>query len=325
MDKIASLFSEAYFIPVYILLLVFIIHKYKKFIAKKKKDKELEQLRLKEEQKRLEEEQKLEQKRLEEEQKEAEKKAKIEAFHNSVDIDSEIVSILSIIESKNAVSISNFEKGLEHLLEKNGNPCEVKDILLTAQKALFHRAIACKDQVAIIIATQYFIIEVVKGSPIHSIRTRFKFYSYADDLNEECAHSYIQAVYGIAGRVLNYFKYITEGNSEYNYQAITPEDFLEVIENSKTLKSITDTDPFIADETRKQWAEKLYKAPLDIVKYSALNEIFDNEVFIDRAYFLMYEVIYESLEDGSDYKDNISIEKIAFTHLTYFKKLYGDN
>lgn len=262
-------------------------------------------------------EEKREQARLQKEQEEREKQERLNAFIESINIDEEFNYIFSVLEKSNSINKSNFEKGLKQILEKNGNPYEVKDILPAVQKALFHRAFACKDNSAMIVAMEYFKINIIH----YEFSTKYALFvdpTTNPAVHTICAHQFIQTLYGIAGHALNYSK---KGHSECNYQAITPEDFLEVIENSNMLKSYTDADPFKADETRKQWAEEMYNAPLDMVKSSALNEMLENELFIDEAYFLTYMFIYKS-SDGSEYNDNISIDKIASTYMSYVEEYH---
>ena len=293
MDKITSLFSEGYFIPVSILLLVFIYFKYNKFVAKKKNDK------------------KLEQKRLEEEKKEAEKKAKLEAFHNSVDIDSEIVSILSVLKSSKAVSISNFEKGVAQLLEKNEIQYSVESVLSDFKKALFAKGFVGKDNVAKILAIEYFMRDVIYNELVN------KTYFYLRTLGN-CGPLFVKTLYGIAGHAMNYKN---KGYDEINYQTITAADFIGIIENSDTLKSHTDEDPFKVDEVRKEWANDICSAPFKLIESSELNEMFEKEVFIDEALYLTYMSICQDKGVGCN-DENDSVDKIAAIYLAYIKESY---
>lgn len=288
---IAGLFTDGATLTIAFLLFVLIYYKYNKFVTKKKEDERLEQ------------------KRLEEEKKEAEKKAKLEAFHNSVDIDTELVSILAVLENSKAVSTANFEKGVAQLLEKNEIQFSAVSVLADFKKALFTKAFVGKDDVAKILAMEYFKRDVIYLGLANKVYFNYKLLGKDGTL-------FVKALYGIAGHAMNYKN---KGNNKSNYQPITAADFIEIIENSDILKSHTDKDPFKVEETRKEWANDLCSAPFKLIESSGLNEIFEKEEVIDEALYLTYVFICQDERNGhSEEKD--CVDEIAETYLNYCEK-----
>lgn len=276
--------------------------------------------------KRLQEERELqekkEQKRLQKEKELKERQEKVREFFESVNIDEELDFILSVLE-KNAASAENFEKGINNLINKTGTTLSKNDLLPTMQKELFRRAFTTPNSAAAIsVAMDYFIWFFVKDT-MNGLFSLYMPSSLSQKKGVAIGDSkdfFIKALYGIAGRAMNYRK---NGYGQESYRKLAPEDFMDIIENDNALKSYTDADPFKADEVRKVWAKDLCDVPLKIIESSKVGFLFENEDHIDAAFYFAYMTL--CLDCGENADEEVSVSKIARVYLdclnAYYRKI----
>ena len=279
---------------------------------KKNKEKEREAQERKEQERKEQEKVRKEQ----EEKKKKEREEAFETFYSSVNLDEELDYIFSVLD-KNEVSVSNFEKGVEHFITKSETILTKEDILPAMQKALFNRAFSdttCTG--ARVVAIDYFIWEVIRAKLLN------EYVSFAVSREKgsrliEFEEPFIKALYGAAGHAFNYLK---NDLKQEKYQTMTPADFLPVIEESDVLKSYTDEDPFAVQEVRKKWANDIYNAPLEFVRSSELKDLLTEEEHMDAMYYLTYVVLCENEEDCVE---NASVDTIASVYTNYLKEIYS--
>lgn len=253
------------------------------------------------------------------EEKAAEEKAKAtEALWASVNLDQELDNIFAVLE-KSSATVSNFEKGLDHFASKAEAPLKREDVLPKMKKALFDRAFdGDNNTVAKAVAVDYFIKDVVK-LPMYEKYMRFAIAKEKGDFSGWMG-SYVQVLYGIAGRAFTYqFNHKNNNLQPESYQAITPEVFKTIIENNEVLQSYTDSDPFTVDTVRQTWSNTLCKAPLEMVRSSKLGDLLDNEQRIDEMCYLAYTVLPKVGEDSGE---NASVTEIAVTYNDFLKEMY---
>lgn len=275
------------------------------------------------EQERIEKERKeqIERERIEkelQEQKEQERRAKENAvndFLSSVDLDKELDYIFSVLENSQ-VTAHNFEKGVEHLLSKSETTVTMGDVLPALKKVLFARAFTDSQCTAAkVVATDYFMSDIVERGLL-SLYISFDT-SRAGGSFAVMEEPFIKALFGVAGRVVNYK---SKGLNGERYQSMAPDDFISVIEESDVLKSYTDTDPFAADEKRRSWTEKLYRAPLELVSSSRLNSLLNDEEYVDMLYYNTYIVLRSGQEASAE---SVSVAGVANAYLEYLKEFYS--
>ena len=281
-------------------------------IAKKKK--------LEEEQKQIEKE---ENKKLAEEKEKDEKKAQLEAtvkeFCDSINVDDELNHILSVLE-KSSINAANFEKGVAQLVKKGGASIPQEAVLPVLKKALFDRAFANNDcPTAKVVVIDYFIRDIIQAG----LFTKYVPFVVSRESGSSAAAMtmevpFIKTLFGIAGRAMNYRM---KGLSKENYQTLTSEDFIAIIEDSDALKSYTDKDPFTVDEVRKSWANDIYNAPLELIKSGKLSDMLENEKYVDEAFYITYVAICKDLKE--DPEEAVSVYKITSVYLNYLKEYHN--
>ncbi len=238
----------------------------------------------------------------------------IEDFKATVDIPAELDYIFSVLE-KSGATASNFEKGLEHFFSKTETPLTKEQILPMMKEALFARAFGSDDYaIAKVVAVDYFIQDVVKGEMLTQYM-RFAI-ARAKYPTAEMIEPFVKALYGVAGRAFNY-QYNSEGAE--SYQALTPDAFKLIIENSEVLQSYTDEDPFAKDTVREKWANDMYTTPLNMVRSSQMGNALDNEKYLDEMCYLAYTVLREEQESDGE---NASIAAIAVAYSDFLKAIY---
>ena len=226
----------------------------------------------------------------------------------------EIDAILSVLEKSRATA-DTFEKGVAHVFDKNEIKIPKEKFLLIMKEELFTRAFANNDCItAKAVAMDYFKESVIDGTKglfdkyMRFRASRDQGYGLAD-----FEHPFIKSLYGITGRAVNYKIY---GLKSDDYQLVSPEYYMDMIEGSDVLKSYTDKDPFTADEVRKTWANDLYNAPLQLVNDSDLSSALNDEKHIDEAFYIVYLGICQEL--GVDSNE----ASIASSYLEYMEKKY---
>ena len=266
------------------------------------------------EQERLEKEKALQE---QEEQERLEKEKTINDFLSSIEVDKELDYIFTVLE-KSGASASNFEKGIEHLLSKSEATITREDVVPALKKVLFTRAFTdVKCVVAKAVATDYFMRDVIDNGLL-SLYMRFAISREKGSVSYAFMEEpFVKALYGVAGHAVNYLR---NGMEQENYQTTIPGDFISIIENSDVLKSYTDSDPFTADEVRKQWAQDLYSSPLEIVHSSRLSSFLDKEEYVDALCYLAYTTLCHDQEDSVE---NVGVAKIACVYMDYLKEYYN--
>ena len=165
------------------------------------------------------------------------------------------------------------------------------------------------------VAIDYFKKSVIDNNRTGLLGNYMKFKVSRDEGYglADFEHPFIKSLYGISGRAINYKSHGLESS---DYQLVSPEYYMDVIEGSDVLKSYTDKDPFTADEVRKTWSNDICKAPIELVNASGLSSAFNDEKQIDEAFYIVYLGICQEL--GVD-SNEISI---GDAYLDYLKKLY---
>ena len=249
-----------------------------------------------------------------EEQKRREKERLINDFFASINLNEELEYIFTVLEKSGATAI-NFEKGVDRMLSTTEAPLPKEEILPAVKKALYTRAFADTEcAVAKAVATDYFVSAVVNDG----LLTQYMRFAISREKGSYAfmEEPFIKALYGVAGRVINY---MNNGLAGGNYRTMTYVNFSSIIESSDVLKSYTDSDPFAADEVRAKWAEDLCNAPLEIVKSSRVSSLLDNEEYVDALYYFAYI----KLCGNEDPAENIGVAKIAGVYLEYLKAYYN--
>ena len=253
-----------------------------------------------------------EQERLEKERK---KEEAVAAFFSSIDLDQELEYIFGILE-KSVASASNFEKGVEHLLSKAGATITKADVLPAMKKELFARTFGEPwSAVSEFVLTEYFIRDVFDRKFL-LLYQDFITWRNRHNGNENLlsrVHSFIQALFGVAGRVVSYHNTY---EMQKAYVPMTPDDFIGIIENNDTLKSYTDKDPFTASEVRAAWTPKLYNLPLEILEVNNWNDLLNEEKQIDAMYYYAYKRICK--ENSAD---QFSVAIVSSVLLDYVEEL----
>ena len=265
------------------------------------------------------EQERLEKERAEKEREEQEKKEKEKAIGNfisSVEADDGMDYIFSVLE-KSGASASNFEKGIEHLISRTETILTKTEVLPAVKKLLFTRAFAdTESAIAKAVATDYFMGDIVSGALLSSY-VRFAVAREGRSYIAAMEEPFIKALYGVAGRVVNY---LSNRSEQGDYRTMTPDDFLPVIEDSDVLKSYTDGDPFVVDVMRKKWAEALCSSSYELVKSSRMNNLLEKEEYVDAMYFYAYTQLCQDEENPIE---NVCVAKVANVYITYLKEYYN--
>ena len=268
------------------------------------------------EQQKAVEKKKIAEQRAAEEKKIAEQKAADEEkeFLATFNAAGEIDAILSVLEKSHATA-DNFEKGVAHAFDKNEIKIPKEKFLLIMKNELFTRAFTNNDSVtAKAVAIDYFKESVIDSTT--GLLDKYMRFKVSRDQGYGLAdfeHPFIKSLYGIVGRATNYKAH---GLTSGDYQLVSPEYYIDVIEGSDVLKSYTDKDPFTVDEVRKTWSNDLYNAPIELVTANGLSSAFNDEKQIDEAFYIVYLGICQEL--GVD-SNEVSIGDAYFD---YLKKIY---
>lgn len=252
-----------------------------------------------------------EQERLE---KERQKEEAVSAFFSSIDLDQEMNYILDVLQNSVATA-SNFEKGVELMLSKNGATFTKEDVLPAMKKELFARTFGEPwSAVAEYILTEYFISDIINKKLLALIKNFVVSKRCTDPTAlEKMRNPFLQTLYGIAGRVANYHNtFMKQGT----YTSMAPDDFIGIIENSNELKYYTDQDPFKANEVRAAWTPKLYNLPLEILEVNNWNGLLNEEKQIDAMYYYAYTRICKEDSAGQ-----FSVAIVSSVLLDYAEEL----
>ena len=256
-----------------------------------------------------------EEKKIAEQKAAEENKKREEEFLAAFNITGEIDGILSVLEKSRATA-DTFEKGVAHVFDKNEIKIPKEKFLLIMKNELFTRAFTNNDSVtAKAVAMDYFKKNVIDNHTAGLLDKYMKFKICRDKgyglANFE--HPFIKSLYGIAGRGINYKVYVLNSG---DYQPVSPEYYMNMIEGSDVLKSYTDTDPFTTEEVRKTWSNDLYNAPLELVNANGFSSVINDEKQIDEAFYIMYLGICQEL--GMDPNETSIID----AYYDYLQKIY---
>lgn len=100
---------------------------------------------------------------------------------------------------------------------------------------------------------------------------------------------FVKNLHGFAIRAWNYVYHLD--NSEA-YSSVSDEMLIDLIENSSVIKSYWESNPFEADERKKEWLEDIRNAAYKAVDKSKLD--FDaegNEIVLDMLCYMGYRAI----------------------------------
>ena len=209
---------------------------------------------------------------------------------------------------KSGATAGNFEKGVAHVFNKKEIKIPEENFLVIMKNELFARAFADNaSTTAKSVFINYFKIDLTANSSCGLYKQYIRYYMGGHKSQRGAEQAYevlIKYLHGIAGRVFHYSRYVLNSG---DYQPISPEYYIEkIIAVNTELKSYTDKDPFTMDEVRKEWANDLYNAPLELVKSSELSSVLNDEKRISEAFYLVYLDICQRLGKDSDGTDGLT-------------------
>lgn len=263
----------------------------------KKKEQQAEQERREREEKEKQEKQA----QLEIEKENAAKA--IEEFKSNLDIALELKYIFSVI--KDNPTTEAFEQGVDNLIKKNNISIPKSDVLTVLLNTMVENLVENKnrldlDDTATIIVSRYFAAgmkDVLFGDYLElaMLNTRANTPSSASEVYALTVMSnkrripFVKNLHGFAIRAWNYIYHLD--NSEA-YSSVSDEMLIDLIENSSVIKSYWESNPFEADERKKEWLEDIRNAAYKAVDKSKLD--FDaegNEIVLDMLCYMGYRAI----------------------------------
>ena len=268
----------------------------------KKKEQQAEQERLEREEKEKQEKQA----QLEIERENAAKA--IEEFKSNLDIALELKYIFSVI--KDNPTTEAFEQGVDNLIKKNNISIPKSDVLTVLLNTMVENLVGNKnhldlDDTSPIIVSRYFasgMKDVLFGDylEIAMINKRANATSSASEvyafteMSNKRRIPFVKNLHGFAVRAWNYVYHLDNGET---YSSVSDEMLIDLIENSSVIKSYWESNPFEADERKKEWLEDIRKAAYKAVDKSKLGfEAEGNEIVLDMLCYMGYRAITQ--KDG---------------------------
>jgi len=268
----------------------------------KKKEQQAEQERLEREEKEKQEKQA----QLEIERENAAKA--IEEFKSNLDIALELKYIFSVI--KDNPTTEAFEQCVDNLIKKNNISIPKSDVLTVLLNTMVENLVGNKnhldlDDTSTIIVSRYFasgMKDVLFGDylEIAMINKRANATSSASEvyafteMSNKRRIPFVKNLHGFAVRAWNYVYHLDNGET---YSSVSDEMLIDLIENSSVIKSYWESNPFEADERKKEWLEDIRKAAYKAIDKSKLRfEADGNEIALDMLCYLGYRAITQ--KDG---------------------------
>lgn len=232
----------------------------------------------------------------------------IEEFKSNPDIALELKYIFSVI--KDNPTTEAFEQGVDNLIKKNNISIPKSDVLTVLLNTMVENLVGNKnhldlDDTSTIIVSRYFasgMKDVLFGDYLeiamlnkraNATSSASEVYAFTEMSNKRRI-PFVKNLHGFAVRAWNYVYHLDNGET---YSSVSDEMLIDLIENSSVIKSYWESNPFEADERKKEWLEDIRNAAYKAIDKSKLKfEAEGKEIVLDMLCYLGYRAITQ--KDG---------------------------